>query len=133
MTERRKWKRYPIAYPIECGRGCKDPSITLRDISKGGVAFTSGEGVREDDKLDLRIFLKNRMFILKAIVVYTKKIKEKIYNTGVKFCNAPKEFLAMLEKEIGEITEIHRESNLYEHKDISFKKASDEYLKKPSI
>ena len=83
----------------------------------------------KNEKISVRIFLKNRMFNLKALVVHAKKLKESLYKIGAKFLNIPEEFHKTLEKEIEEITQFRRECNLYNHKDLSFEKASKEYLK----
>jgi hypothetical protein len=132
MTERRRWKRYPIAYPIERAEEDANHKLTVRDVSKGGVAFTSTGKMDENDKFNVRIFLKNRMFKLKAIVVHAKELKENLYNVGAKFVNAPQEFHALLEREIEEIKQFHRECNLYNRKNFSLEEASIEYLENVS-
>jgi len=129
MKERRKWRRYNIAYPVEGGEGSIKNSISLLDISRGGIAFTTTEEVCENDKVNLRIFLKNKMFDLETIVVYSNKLKNNVYNIGAKFFEPPKDFYPTFEKEIEEIVQFHRECNLYQHKNLSFKKTSKEYLR----
>jgi c-di-GMP-binding flagellar brake protein YcgR len=130
LKERRKHRRYTIAYPVESKNGStRLEMLTLVDVSKGGIAFTSAERPKENERVDLQLFLKNRMFKLKAIVVHVRRLKENIYNVGVKFLHIPEEFHTNLDKEIEEITQFHRECNLYNHKNISFEKASTEYLK----
>ena len=129
MKERRKHRRYTIAYPVETKNGSRLEMLTLVDVSKGGVAFTSSKKPEENERLDLKLFLKNRMFTIKAIVVHAKRLKENIYNIGVQFLHIPKEFHASFDEEVEEITQFHRECNLYNHKSLSFEKASTEYLK----
>lgn len=130
MKERRKHRRYTIAYPVE-GRNVNTrlEMLTLVDVSKGGVAFTSPERPEQNERVNLQLFLKNRMFNLKAVVVHVSRLKDNIYNVGVKFLHIPEDFQDSLDKEIEEITQFHRECNLYNHKSISFEKASAEYLK----
>jgi hypothetical protein len=129
MVERRKWKRYTVAYPIEGGKLRVNDSLNLVDVSQGGIAFTGAEEVRTSDKINIHLFLKNRMFHLKAVIVYVKQLKKNIYNIGAKFFNVPEDFPPTLDKEIEEITQFRRECNLYNHKSLSFRKASAEYLK----
>lgn len=126
MVERRKWKRYEIGYPIE---GEKE-LFNLNDVSRGGIAFTAGGSIYEGDRVDLRIFLKHKMFKIKALIVYAKETDKDVYSIGAKFLNEQEEFHLMLEKEVEEIKELYRESNLYDKKAISFKQASSQYLER---
>lgn len=129
MVERRKWKRYTVAYPIEGDEKHVNSSLNLVDVSGGGIAFTVAEEVRKNEKINIRVFLKNRMFRLKAVIIYVRRLKKNIYNIGARFFNVPEDFPPALEKEIGEITQFRRECNLYNRKSLSFRKASTEYLK----
>ncbi len=117
------------AYPIEGDEKHVNGPLDLVDVSGGGIAFTATEEVRKNDKVHVHVFLKNKMFRLKAIIVYVRQLGKNIYNIGAKFFNVPKDFPLTLEKEIGEITQFRRECNLYNRKSLSFRKASTEYLK----
>ena len=77
MTERRKLKRFPIAYPVECGNGTRKKTVSLVNVSENGLAFTSSKRIGETETLDLHIFLKNKMFNLEAVVVYASQEKKK--------------------------------------------------------
>lgn len=129
MVERRKWKRYPIAYPIEAREVDDAGELTLKDVSIGGAALTVIGEIERDRKIDLNLFLKRRMFGLKGLIVYTKKLKGGLCHVGVRFMDLPEEFPGVLEREIEEITQFHRESNLYKKQNLSFEKASAKYLK----
>ncbi|MDD5633799.1 MAG: PilZ domain-containing protein [Candidatus Omnitrophica bacterium] len=129
MDERRKWKRYPIAYPVEQGDELTDIVFDTVDISQGGVSFCCTQPLKFDEKLSMRIFLKKKMFFIEAVIVYTKKLKDNFYAIGAKFNNCPEDFPVMLQKEIAEITILHKENNLYKNKSTSFRETSEEYLK----
>ncbi len=129
MTERRKHKRYQISYPVECKNGAGYHTLTLMDVSNGGIALTGPGKMRENQRVNLRIFLKNRMYSVRAVVVHVRHMGENLYNIGAKFFKVPEGFHKTFEKEIEEITQFHRECNLYRHKDLTFKSASKEYLK----
>ena len=118
MNERRKHKRYAILYPIERENGNAVQPLTLRDVSKGGVAFTVKEELRENERIDLQLFLKNRMFQLGAVVVHVEHLENGSYRIGAQFTDPPKEFFNTLEKETEEVTQFHRECNLYNHKSL---------------
>lgn len=128
MDERRRSKRYPIAYPVELSEGGGLRPLELVDISRGGIAFNDTSGACRDATVDLRLFLKTRSFALRAMVVYARKLKDGLYSMGAKFLNVPNEFPGLLEDEAERITQFHRECNLYRHRGLSFKKASSEYL-----
>jgi hypothetical protein len=68
------------------------------------------------------------MFSLYATIARSEKKKEGMYNVGAMFLEPPMDFLEALEKEIQEITQLHRERNLYKRIDTTFRKASREYL-----
>ncbi|MEA3489273.1 MAG: PilZ domain-containing protein [Candidatus Omnitrophota bacterium] len=128
MSERRKWKRYMIAYPIENVEGYTEQSLTLCDVSKGGVAFFTEKKMFKNDKIDLQLFLKSKMFSIKGAVVHVKTVKRGEYVIGVKFIETPENFIKILEKEIEEVMQFFREGNLYDRKGLTFRKASTEYL-----
>lgn len=130
MAERRQWKRYPITYPIEIDAGEKHANrmFIARDVSSGGAAFAASEKAKKNAKINLRIFLKKRMFVLEAIIVHVRQLQENLYSIGVKFQNVPEDFHPALEREAEEITQTHRQRNLYDRKNISFTRAAEEYL-----
>ena len=130
MTERRRFKRFPIAYPVECGNGAGKKTVSLVNVSENGLAFTSPTRIGESETLDLHIFLKNRMFNLEAVVVYASQGKKKNqYNIGTRFLNIPENFRRILSQEAEDIMQFCRESNLYRNKNFSLRKASMKYLK----
>ncbi|MFQ5953136.1 MAG: PilZ domain-containing protein [Candidatus Omnitrophota bacterium] len=129
MTERRKFKRFPIAYPLESEFKGEWKQFALENLSENGLAFASPEEIHENKEISLHIFLKKKMFNMKALVVYTRPKKKKdSYNIGVRFLAIPQDFHDVLTQEVEDIMQFCRESKLYDNKDISFKKASIEYL-----
>jgi hypothetical protein len=128
MHERRKWKRYSTAHPIEFHGKYTQGAIALVDVSREGLAFTTPEELKVGDKIELQIFLKKKMFRLEALVLHSKAAKDKRHNIGAKFINTPDDFIKKLEQEIEEIESFHREAILYKDKDLTFKKASLDYL-----
>jgi hypothetical protein len=129
MTERRKFKRYPITYPVECENGQEKKAFAMMDVSENGLSFTTPDAIHERDVLDLHIFLKKKMFNVKAVVVYARRGKRKgMFNIGAKFMRPPDDFRVILSQEVEDISQLLREANLYSNKNISFKKASMKYL-----
>jgi hypothetical protein len=129
MRERRKNTRFPIAYPLECSTGGGKKTLSLTNISESGLAFTSPDSFREKEVMDLYLFLKNRMFNLKAAVVYAKQQgKGRSNSVGVRLLNATEDFCKSLAREAEDIKQFCRESNQYRNKNLSFRQASLEYL-----
>jgi hypothetical protein len=128
--ERRSAKRYPAVYPLETGTSYMVSRVNMFDISTSGVSFASGKDLGKNTAIQIKLFLKSRMFPLEAIVVRSRKLKEGLYNIGVTFIDPPAEFEPVLSKEIDEIVQHHRERRLYQRDDISFTHASREYLDK---
>jgi len=130
MEERRKTKRYDVAYPVEHKDGPENRVLEVVDLSKGGLAFTDRTELRKDQEIDVHLFLKKKRFDVRGLVVHAQKLKDDLYKFGVKFMEAPDDFITTLEKELEQITHQHRESNLYRHKDLTFRHASEEFLKR---
>jgi hypothetical protein len=130
MEERRRSKRYPVPYPAEKSTEKGEQVLTVMDVSRSGAALSDVRGAKENEQFDLKLFLRQRRFDLKALVVHARKIKEGLYKVGVRFLDTPADFVETLEQELEEITRHHRETHLYDHKDISFRRASEQYLEK---
>ena len=128
MEEKRASKRYPVAYPIEKSDDHSAYPFSLVDVSKGGVAFTTTEEIKRADVLNFHIFLKRKMFTLSAVVIHISSTGEGLYTVGARFLDASEDFYEVLNKELDEITQFHRECNLYKHKNMSFRTASAEYI-----
>lgn len=90
----------------------------------------SGKDLAKNTNIQVKLFLKSRMFPLKATVVHSRQINNDLYKIGVSFIDPPGEFQPVFSKEIDEIVQHHRERRLYQHEDISFTHASREYLDK---
>lgn len=128
MKERRQWKRYEVAYPIERDDEGDNP-LAVQDISRGGISFVSCNDIEDNEKVSLQIFLKKKMFNVRALVVYTERNSEQNIVVGAKFLNPSEEFLELLNKEIEAIVTFRRESSRQTHKTISFNEAADKFLK----
>ncbi|HNX91327.1 MAG TPA: PilZ domain-containing protein [Candidatus Omnitrophota bacterium] len=124
--DRRKTKRYAIAYPIENSR---ESSLNLVDVSPFGVGFKYPGFIEKDQNFNLKIFLKKKMFIVNAVVVYSNPISAGEFSIGAKFENTPEGFIENLEREIEDIEHYRRECSRYYNKNFTFKEASFAYLR----
>ena len=130
MKERRKFNRYQAQYPAEEAIQNRKRSFSMVNVGNGGAAFTATGEVSKDEKITLKIYLRNRMFTLDMVVVYEKPSKGEMHNIGGKFLSVPKEFREAFSREIEEIQNLQKEQLRYKKKILSFKEASIKYLKK---
>ncbi|MDD4957298.1 MAG: PilZ domain-containing protein [Candidatus Omnitrophica bacterium] len=128
MEERRKWKRHKVTYPVEFDDKSSEQYLEIVDLSAGGMAFTFQENLKERKSLPMRIYLKKKMFCVKATPVYSEEVPEKKFVIGAKFEDPTEDFLNVLDLEIREISDFRKEFNLYNGKNISFEQACMEYL-----
>ncbi|MBD3380159.1 MAG: hypothetical protein GF408_06835 [Candidatus Omnitrophica bacterium] len=128
MQERRRWKRFDPAYPVEWDEG----ELALADISKGGAGLLSALPPDQNGQIVLRLFMKDRMYRFRAVTVYVKKLRDGMFRVGTRFLDLPSGFAEAFEREIEEISQYRRENKLYRNEAISFREASRKYLKLPS-
>jgi len=133
MKERRKWKRYPIAYPIEFREGHVTNAPELLDVSSGGIAFTSPEKLDQDDKVELFLFMKKKRVHLQAKVVHAMTRDGERFFIGAKLVDIPDDFINLLHREMDEIKELHRHKKNHTEDTPSFSDASTEYIRKSFI
>ena len=129
MKERRAYARYNPAYCAETKNEKARKLVSLEDISQGGAAFRTEELLKKDQWLNLRLFLKNKMFEIKAVVVYVKVVAEDKRTIGARFLDPPRDFPELLEREMEEIAEYRKELSEKEEPAF-FRKASIEYQKR---
>jgi hypothetical protein len=130
MEERRTYPRYNAAYCAERDKeGCRK-LVQLEDISKGGASFITEEKLRKEQKLALRVFLRNKMFEMEAIVAHVEALNDGLCGIGARFIDPSDEFVSMLETEINEIEDRQQERG-YDRE--TFRKASIEYQKRKTF
>jgi hypothetical protein len=75
-----------------------------------------------------RIFLKKKMFLLRAVVVYTNILQSGEYCVGARFLEIPGEFEKHLEDDIDQIIRLRRHRSLHDREELTLKDASRLYL-----
>jgi hypothetical protein len=133
MEERRKHKRYSIAYPVEGVAVNENFDDSLLDLSREGISFIGNGDIAKGTAISIRLFLKKRMFNLAARVIHVKRLKTGNFIIGARFINSPGEFKSLFAEEIEDIKQMHRGLTLREHKETSFKGVSRRYLKTQDV
>lgn len=128
IQERRREPRYDVAYPFEHKDGASGDVLFVENINRGGFSFVSPRQIPSRGEIKIGIFLKSRMFIVSAKVVYSIPKQDGNFTMGAAFTAVPEGFLEILDREIEEIGQLHLEKRRYYNKNVSFKEASIEYL-----
>ncbi len=129
MSERRRWERYQIAYPLEASGEDSGSSLILQDVSLGGISFNAPESLQNKEKINLKLFLKKKMFLFTAKIVHFSGKENKFIRVGAMFLNAQEEFSGILAEEVEDIRQHIKECNLYHNREINFETAAENYLK----
>lgn len=123
--EKRKFFRHPIHVPMQLHLAReKDPVIShAQDISLGGLCFVWNAKLSKGNVLHITIPVKDKMFKVKAKVVYSRQDKSGVFRTGVCFCDEPSAFRAKLAEEALKILE-YRNTLSRRGQDISEEEAA---------
>lgn len=134
LKERRRFIRHPICYPLEfeyAPRRILERSRTV-DVSEGGLLFLSRRQLQAGKTIILKLPLQNKLFKVRAKVVHVNQDKEnpKLYNVGVSFYRHSDAFEVKLVEQIYLMDEYRALRSLQLGRDITFKEASLEWVKK---
>lgn len=134
--ERRRFIRHPICYPLEfqyatARRGEKTSTV---NVSKGGLLFTSKHRLHEGRLIVLKMPLKNKVFRIKAKVVHVTQDEEdpRLYDVGVAFYRFSDAFKVKLIEQIYLIDEYRALRSVQLGREISFRDASEEWIRRYS-
>ncbi|MDD5044896.1 MAG: PilZ domain-containing protein, partial [Candidatus Omnitrophica bacterium] len=134
--ERRHFIRHPICYPVEFEYAAQKPGEMSRtvNISEGGLLFLSNHAAEVGKVVVLKLPLLNRLFKVGAKVVHVDKDEEnpRFYDIGVSFYRFSDAFKVKLIEQIYLIDEYRSLRSLQLGKEISFKDASREWIKRYS-
>lgn len=133
--ERRRFIRHPICYPLEFEYAAqiKERTETV-NVSKGGLLFTSKHKLQQGRVIILKIPLKAKMFKIKAKVVHVSPDEEnpKLFDVGVSFYRFADAFKVKLIEQIYLIDEYRALRSVQLGKEISFRDASEEWVRRYS-
>jgi len=135
-VERRRFIRHPICYPLEFEYAPQETSEISHtvNISEGGLLFLSRHSAQVGKTVVLKLPLLNRLFRVGAKVVHVNKDAEnpRLYDIGVSFYRFSDAFKVKLIEQIYLIDEYRALRSLQLGREISFKKASKEWIKRYS-
>ncbi|NQT92370.1 MAG: PilZ domain-containing protein [Lentisphaerae bacterium] len=109
-TDRRQFIRHPSGIPIQCStKGQSDESVEqLRDISHGGMAFTSGCCYDTGTILQVQYPSLQHPETLEGEIIWSYRIDDEGYVNGLKFLDERTHFRARLVEQICYIEAYHR-------------------------
>lgn len=123
-----------MCYPLEVEYAPKrvmERSRTV-DVSQGGLLFSSKRRLKTGKHIILKLPLQNKLFRVQAKVVHVRKDTEnsKMYNVGVSFLRKSDAFEVKLVEQIYLMDEYRMLRSLQLGRDITFKDASLEWIKR---
>jgi len=136
IKERRQFVRHPICYPLKFKYASKkdaEQSKTL-NISEGGLLFLSKRHLPHGRLIVIELPFQNKVFRVKAKVMHVIQDREnpKLYNVGVSFFRYSDAFKVKLIEQIYLIDEYRALRSVQLGREISFKEASMEWIKRYS-
>jgi c-di-GMP-binding flagellar brake protein YcgR len=134
IRERRRFVRHPMCYPLEfeyAPKKIKERSSTL-DVSEGGLLFQSRRSLQKGKIIILKLPLQDKLYKVRAKVVHVTKDAENngMYNVGVSFYRHSDAFEVKLIEQIYLMDEYRTLRSLQLGRDVSFKDASMEWVKR---
>jgi c-di-GMP-binding flagellar brake protein YcgR len=129
--EKRRFFRHPIHVPIRLRVAETDAYLPSHsaDISLGGLNFSWSKKLAKGTLLDITIPVKEKLFDIRARVVYSKEEHESArYRTGVSFVDFPSAFKAKLAEEVLQILEYRKSMSRESGHDVSEEEAAKKWV-----
>lgn len=133
IEEKRLFYRHPIHVPMRLNLSDKKTALESQssDISLGGLSFLWRDKLGKGNLLNLTIPVKEKMFHVKAKVVYSKEDRKTgRFKTGVSFCDWPSAFKAKLAEEALEILEYRKLISVELGREVSEEEAAEKWIQK---
>lgn len=130
--ERRKFFRHPIRVPIRLRLRSRADEVASQslDLSLGGLNFVWPRKLTRGTLLDISIPVKEKLFELRAKVVYSKEDRKTArYSTGVSFVDFPSAFRARLAEEVLEILEFRKTISREAGHEVSEEEAASQWVR----
>lgn len=139
-NERRRFIRHPMCFPLAfsvikgtLGKNTKAKKSATKNISRGGLLFSSKEKVEPEALIQIRIPFQNKIFKVKAKVVRCDKSSDtSLYDIGVKFSRPKEAFKVKLIEQMYLISEYRDLQSMQLGRELSLQEASREWIKKYS-
>ncbi|MCF7917184.1 MAG: PilZ domain-containing protein [Candidatus Omnitrophica bacterium] len=138
--EKRNFLRHSMCFPLVFSliksplkKRTKPEKSKTKNISRGGLLFSSKKGVGPDSLIRIKIPFQNKIFKIKAQVVHCdKNPNTKLYDIGVKFIRPQEAFKVKLIEQLYLISEYRDLQSIRLGREISLQKASQEWIEKYS-
>ena len=132
----RKFIRHPISIPITFSMVALPEETSpiahytnLKDISEGGLSFTSPIAVEPGSTISITIPLTQSPFTAKGVVRWCKRIENSFY-VGVQFNDEYSKFNVRMVEQICHIEAYQKEVYQKEGRELSLQEAALEWIKK---
>lgn len=128
----RQYIRHPSDIPISWSLGeiAAPGSEYLRNISEGGLAFTSQCVVPDGAVIDICIPIQHPEVSIKGVVVWCKPGSEGLFEVGVRFVDASQRFRMRMVEQVCHIEHFKREILETEGRKLSGEEAAMEWIRR---
>ena len=129
--EKRRFFRHPISVPIRLRVSDNEQTYPSHssDISLGGLNFSWSKKLSRGTLLDITIPVKEKMFDIRAKVVYSKEDRKSArFRTGVSFIDFPSAFKAKLAEEVLQILEYRKSISRERGYEVSEEEAAKQWV-----
>ena len=127
----RKYIRHPSDIPLEFELGdvVANRREYLKDVSEGGLSFSSAEYLEPGSTIMIRIPLRNPVFETEGIIVWCRKETDG-YEAGVRFSDSSSEFRVRMVEQVCHIAHYKAEVLEKEGRELSGEEAAVEWITK---
>ncbi|MCF7869658.1 MAG: PilZ domain-containing protein [Candidatus Omnitrophica bacterium] len=138
--EKRRFLRHSMCFPLTFSiikgslkKKSKPEKTETKDISRGGLLFSSKTGVSEGALIQIKIPFQTKIFRVKANVVHCQKNSDTgLCDIGVKFSRTKEAFKVKLIEQMYLISEYRDLQSMQSGRQLSLQEASQEWIKKYS-
>lgn len=127
----RKFIRHPSDIPLEFELGdvVANRREYLKDVSEGGLSFSSAEYLQPGSTILIRIPLRNPVFETEGVIVWCRKETD-AFETGVRFADSSSEFHVRMVEQVCQIEHYKAEVFAKEGRQLTGKEAAVEWISK---
>lgn len=140
MTERRRFIRHPLCFPLiykvadkSAARKTREVQSTTINISQGGLLFSGKHPVKVGSLILMKMPFQDKVFNVRAKVARCEKSGDtKFYNIGVYFYRLTDAFKVKLIEQIYLISEFRDLWSMQLGREVLLEEASREWIKRYS-
>lgn len=130
-SEKRRFYRHPLSFPIQFAEAESPSRSTAIDISEGGICFLAERAIAKGLTVKLKIPVGDQIFTVDGHVAYSAKVaNSNRYRTGVAFAGPSHAFRAKLAEEMLQVKIYQKKISQQMGVEISEEEAAMRWIEK---